>query len=215
MTDTTPDEGPRHADPVTPVEEHAAAKATRQEVVGREKQEFGGFKFGSAFFGWLAAMGMTVILTALLTAIGASIGLGATGDLQDAAEQAMEAQQSTIGIIGIIALAVVLFIAYYCGGYVAGRMARFSGAKQGVAVWIWAVVVAIVVAIIAAIGGARYNVLGAVNGFPRIPVDEGVLSVTGIVALIVAALIPLLAAVLGGLAGMRFHRRVDKVGLGG
>ncbi len=35
-----------------------------------------------------------------------------------------------------------------------------------------------------------------------------------IVALLVAALVSLAGAVLGGLAGMRFHRNVDKAGLG-
>ena len=41
----------------------------------------------------------------------------------------------TIGVGGAIAVLVVLMIAYYCGGYVAGRMARFDGLRQGVGVW--------------------------------------------------------------------------------
>lgn len=207
-------DGPRHADPVVPhqqtVEERTEA---RREVVHREKEQFGGFKFGSAFFGWLAAMGMTVILTALLSAIGAGLGLGASGDLEAAAEDAA-AQADTVTIVGAIALAVVLLVAYYCGGYVAGRMARFSGAKQGVAVWLWAIVVAIVVAIVTAIAGSQFDILSSLNGFPRIPIDEGTLTVTGIITVVAALIVPLIGAVLGGLAGMRFHRRVDKAGFG-
>ena len=38
---------------------------------------------------------------------------------------------------GVVVAAVVLFVAYVCGGYVAGRMARFDGIKQGLAVWGW------------------------------------------------------------------------------
>ena len=49
------------------------------------------------------------------------------------------------GLVGGIVLLVILFVAYYCGGYVAGRMARFHGARQGFAVWVWALVIAIVV----------------------------------------------------------------------
>jgi hypothetical protein len=109
---------------------------------------------------------------------------------------------------------VILFVAYFAGGYVAGRMARFSGAKQGVAVWIWAVVIAIVVAIVTAVAGAQFNVLGRLNSFPRIPVDEGTLTATGVITLVVVALISLVGAVLGGLTGMRYHRKVDRVGLG-
>ena len=40
------------------------------------------------------------------------------------------------GIGGGIAVLVVLFLAYLAGGYVAGRMSRFDGARQGLAVWV-------------------------------------------------------------------------------
>ena len=49
---------------------------------------------------------------------------------------------------------------------------------------------------------------------PRIPVNEGTLSTGGIIALLVVAVASLVGAVLGGLAGMRFHRKVDQAGLG-
>lgn len=186
----------------------------REEVLDREKEQFGGIKWGSAFFGWLTAMGTAVLLTAILSAIGAGVGLGAAdGDAQAAADD-LASNADTVGIIGAIVLAVILFIAYFCGGYVAGRMARFSGAKQGIAVWVWAIVIAIVVAIITAIAGSQFNVLGNLNGFPRIPIDEGTLTATGIITAIVVAIVSLGGAILGGLAGMRYHRKVDHTGLG-
>lgn len=114
----------------------------------------------------------------------------------------------------LTATGTALFVAYYCGGYVAGRMARFAGVKQGIAVWIWAVVIAVVVAIVAAIAGSQFNILGQLNSFPRIPIDEGTLTVTGIVTVVIVAVISLLGAILGGLGGMRYHRKVDRVGLG-
>jgi hypothetical protein len=188
------------------------APVTRDAVVGRERAEFGGIKWGSAFFGWLAAMGMAVLLVAILSAIGAGVGLGSTGgDASDAAQEAND-NATTVGLVGAIALAVILFVSYYCGGYVAGRMARFAGAKQGVAVWLWAVVFAVIGAIIAAIAGSQYDVLGKLNSFPRIPIDEGTLTAGSIVTVIVVALLSLGGAVLGGLAGMRYHRAVDRVG---
>jgi len=192
----------------------AAPQASlRQEVVEREKEEFGGVKIGSAFFGWLTATGTAVILTALVAATGAAIGLGITGDADEAAERGA-ANAETVGIAGAIALLVVIFVAYYCGGYVAGRMARFNGMKQGVFVWLWAVVIAIVVAIITAIAGSQYNVLGNLNSFPRIPIDEGDLTTASVITAIAVAVISLLGAILGGLGGMRFHRKVDRAGLG-
>jgi hypothetical protein len=94
-------------------------------------------------------------------------------------------------------------------------MARFDGAKQGVAVWLWAVLIAVVVAVVALVAGDQYDVLGRLDSFPRIPVAEGDLTTGGIIALLVVAVVSLLGAVAGGLAGMRFHRKVDRAGLGG
>ena len=110
-------------------------------------------------------------------------------------------------------LLVIVFVAYLCGGYVAGRMARFNGVKQGIAVWLWAVIIAIIVAIISAVAGAKFDVLANLNGFPRIPVNEGTLTIAGVVTAIGLAVVSLIGAILGGLLGMRFHRRVDKAGL--
>ena len=132
----------------------------RRTVVAREKEEHGGIKWGSAFFGWLTAAGTAILVTALLSAIGTAVGLGALSGPQQAEREATQNAQ-TVGLIGAIALLVVLFIAYYAGGYVAGRMARFDGAKQGIAVWLWALVIAIVVAVVVAVAGSEYNVLSA------------------------------------------------------
>jgi hypothetical protein len=188
----------------------------RHSVVAREKDAFGGVKVGSAFFGWLTATGTAVLLTALLAAAGTAVGIATNTPVGQAANQATQnpATVGTVGLVGGIVLLVILFIAYYCGGYVAGRMARFNGAKQGVAVWLWAVVIAVVVAILGAVAGSKYNVLANLNSFPRIPVNEGTLSTGGIIALLAVALASLVGAVLGGLAGMHFHRKVDKAGLG-
>lgn len=133
--------------------------------------------------------------------------------MKDATNAVTDTAKS-IGIAGIIALLAVLFVSYYCGGYVAGRMARFDGAKQGLAVWLWSLLIAIVVAVVGAVAGDRYDVLSRLNGFPRLPVNEGDLTAAGIVTAVVLAAVALIGAILGGLAGMRYHRRVDEAGLG-
>src|SRR3954470_5851080 len=185
----------------------------RHTVVAREKDAYGGIKVGSAFFGWLTATGTAVLLPALLAAAGAAVGLSTGTSVTSATNQATQ-DPKTVGIAGGIALLVILFLSYYCGGYVAGRMARFNGMKQGIAVWLWAVVIAIVVAVLGAVAGSKFDVLAKLNSFPRIPVNEGTLSTGGIIALVVVAVASLVGAILGGLAGMRFHRKVDRAGLG-
>ena len=191
----------------------AVQNVDRRDVVAAEKEQFGGVKVGSAFFGWLTATGTAVLLTALVAAAGSAVGL-ATGSNLDKATNQATSNPTTVGLVGGIVLLVVLFVAYYCGGYVAGRMARFNGAKQGIAVWVWALLIAVVVAVAGAVAGSRYNVLASLNSFPRIPVGEGDLSTAGIIAAVGVAVTSLVGAIVGGLAGMRFHRRVDKAGLG-
>jgi hypothetical protein len=178
----------------------------RATVVDREREALGGVKVGSAFFGWLAATGMAVLLTALVAAGGAAVSL-AQGDEAGA-------PVDTIGLTEAIVLLVIFFVAYYCGGYVAARMARFNGMKQGVAVWIWAVVIAVAVAIAGMVAGEQYDIQSELNNFPRIPSNEGDLTTNGIIAAAAIAAVTLIGAIMGGLAGMRFHRRVDRAGLG-
>ncbi|WP_430645392.1 hypothetical protein [Agromyces sp. GXS1127] len=188
-----------------------ADPAMRAAMLDRERERFGGMKFGSAFFGWLTAVGVAVLLTAFLAATGAALGLGTLGEDLD---EAAAANAGTVGIVGAIVLLVILFVAYFAGGYVAGRMARFNGLKQGLAVWLWAIIVAVVGAVIAAIAGSQYDVLASLNAFPRIPVTEGELTIAGIATLVIVLAASLGGAVLGGKAGTRYHRKVDAVGFG-
>lgn len=210
MSDSSPSARP--TGPAAPV--RADDGSLRDEVLAREEERFGGFKFGSAFFGWLTAMGTAVLLTAVAAAIGGAIGYGSGLSVDEAAEVAA-ADPGTVTVISAIVVGLVLLIAYFAGGYVAGRMARFSGVKQGVAVWLWAVVIAILVAIVTAVAGSQWDVLASLNSFPRFPVTAETATLTGILTAIGAAVIALAGAILGGMAGMRFHRRVDRVGLGG
>ena len=183
---------------------------SRREVVARQRERFGGMKFGASFFGWLTATGMAVLLTALLAAAGAGLGLATKVNVTNAVPN----QPQTIGLVGAIVLLVIIFLAYFAGGYVAGRMARFNGARQGFGVWLWAVIIAVVVAILGLVAGTKYNLLANLNTFPRIPVNEGDLTTAGIITAVAVAVAALVGAILGGLSGMSFHRRVDKEGLG-
>ncbi|MCC3266054.1 TIGR04086 family membrane protein [Arthrobacter gengyunqii] len=178
---------------------------SREQVVGREKEQFGGVKIGSAFFGWLAAAGTTVLLSAIATAFGAAL----LANNVDAGEAAADPQGA--GVAGVILLMVILFVAYFCGGYVAGRMARFNGLMQGVAVWIWGIVIALVLALIGAIASSELDINAQLNTYPQLSGDN---MTAAIISAVIAALVALGGAILGGLAGMRFHRRVDRAGLG-
>ncbi len=179
----------------------------RDEVRARQRDEFGGTNVGAAFFGWLVAVGMAAILTGILSAAGAAIGL------TEVSGSEASSNAETISIVGGVILLVILMLAYYSGGYVSGRMSRFDGGRQGVAVWVIGLLVTIALAILAAIGGSEYNVLSRFE-LPRIPIDEGDLTTGGIIALVAVIVGTLIAALLGGKAGQRYHRKVDRVGFG-
>lgn len=201
------DTATRQREPVRP--DTTDSTADRREIVARQKDQFGGMKFGSAFFGWLAATGMAVLLTGLIAGIGAAAGLGRTVDPNVPGPGGLP----LAGLVGGIVLLAVVLLAYFCGGYVAGRMARFSGLKQGVAVWLWAIIVAVIVTIIGFVAGTQSNVLANL-GVPALPFSQGSLTTAGVLTAVALAVVSLVGAILGGLAGMRFHRRVDIAGLG-
>jgi hypothetical protein len=208
-SDTVDGSAPR---PVEADDAVPAPRADQQTVAARQKERYGGIKWGSAFFGWLTATGTSVILTGLLLAIGTAVGLAAADSITQAQNQAGQ-NAGKLGVTGAITLLIVLLAAYYCGGYVAGRMARFNGIRQGLAVWIWAVVITAAIAIATAALGNKYNILDRVGGFPQLPVSSDDATAGAIIALILALAAALIGAILGGLAGMRFHRKVDRTGL--
>ena len=189
--------GSRAAERATP--DRRTAAPDLHEMRRRQREEYGGLSWGSAFFGWLVAVGVATLLIALLSAAGAAVGLTDTDDA------------GTIGIVGGILLLAVLAVAYYAGGYVAGRMARFNGPRQGLAVWLLGLIVTVLLAVAGILLGAEYNVLSGLN-LPRIPVDEGALTTGGLIVLAAVLVGTLVAALAGGKAGSHYHRKVDRVG---
>ena len=179
-------------------------RAERRDLTARQKERFGGMKLGSCFFGWLTATGTAVLLTGLLTAAGAAIG-----SRTDAAQAATQAGARTLGLAAGIALLAVTLIAYFAGGYVAGRMARFNGLKQGLGVWLWAIIAAVVLAVLTFAAGAKFDALSNLNALPQLPVSSQTATTGSIILAVGLLVLALVGALLGGLAGMRYHRRVD------
>lgn len=180
----------------------AAARASQRD-------EFGGFNLGAALLGWLVAGGIAAILTAIISGAGAAIGLTKVSG------STAQSNAGTISIVGAIVLVLVLAIAYYVGGYNAGRLSRFDGGRQGLGVWIVGLVITLLLGAAGAIFGSQYNVLQKLDVQPRVPVDEGSFATGGLIALAAVIVITILAAILGGKAGERYHKKVDRAAYGG
>jgi amino acid transporter len=177
-----------------------------RDVRSRQRDEYGGINWGAAFFGWLVAVGLGAILLGLVAGAGAAIGLTQLSSSQAASNA------GTISLAGGIALLVVLMVAYYAGGYVAGRMSRFDGARQGAGAWVVGLLITIVLGVVAVVFGDQYNVLSQLN-LPRIPIGQETLTTGGIIATVAVVLGSLLAAMAGGKVGERYHRKIDRAGV--
>jgi hypothetical protein len=91
-------------------------------------------------------------------------------------------------------------------------MARLDGVKQGLAVWLWAVIFAVVGGVLAAVAGDRFDI-GAQLDNLGLPIAMDDVTLAGLVGLLAIALVTLIGAVLGGRAGMHYHRKLDRAGL--
>jgi hypothetical protein len=199
------DGGPHDPGPGAP----AGVPADAASRLARQREEFGGLQLVPGFFGWLSAMALTWLLLALAGLTAAALGLrlvdGVGGVVDDLAAG------SATAWTGAAALGLAEFLAFLGGGYAAGRMARFSGARQGVSVWLWSLF-GRSVATVAGLVWADTVGLAPVGVSAQALIGD--LLVPGLLAVLAVLVVDLLAAVLGGLWGVRYHRRVDRWGDG-
>jgi hypothetical protein len=197
----------------SPTVERARIRHPRSEVLlelrrrelRRERQEFGGrIQWEAVFFGLLAAVGLAACLVA--TVLGALIAAGVL-DPHESVDGLVDQMMAGGGAISLAILAV----SYLTGGYVAARMARFDGWRQGLGIWLLSLIVVLVAAITAWIAGGDLDPTKSIS-LPSNPVDEGPLHQGAAVIAPVLVILPLLAALVGGVLGDRFHRAVDRAG---
>ncbi|HEU4514330.1 MAG TPA: hypothetical protein VFR87_14580 [Nocardioidaceae bacterium] len=188
--------------------EHRHGEARRAHAAARDaevRDRFGGTNLGAAFFGWLVAIAMTVLLSGVVGAVATAVGSSAQVSQTEAEQEA-----GTIGLVAAVVLATVLLLAYYTGGYVAGRMSRFDGARQGLAVWLIGLLVTALAVGVGLLFGSQYNVLDRVN-LPQVPIPTEQLNMGGIITALVIVVGTALAAIAGGKVGHHYHAKVDKV----
>jgi hypothetical protein len=188
--------------------EHVERVETRERDVVAERpghpiaaarDRFGGIDLPASLVGMLTALAMLVLLGGL---VGAAIGVvgyqtGLGGD-----------NVEDISLASLIGGLVVLALSYLVGGWAAGRIARYDGARNGLMTGVWTLILAAALAALGAWAGDEYNVLANVdlpNWF-----NEDTLTTAAAISGIVAIGTMLLAGLLGGLWGTRYHRIADE-----
>ena len=186
------------------VQEHQSDRHDDPRDDREARDKFGGLNPGAAFFGWLVAIAVAILLVSVIGAVLAAVGANTEITQSDA-----ERSAGTIGLAAGTTLLVVLVIAYYTGGYVAGRMSRFDGARQGLGVWVIGLVVTLIALALGAAFGSQYNLLDRVD-LPRLPISTDQLGWGAVITAAAVLVLTALAALLGGVVGHRYHDRVDR-----
>ncbi|MBA2713631.1 MAG: hypothetical protein H0U55_08790 [Rubrobacteraceae bacterium] len=121
-------------------------------------------------------------------------------------------------ITGLAVLAVLIFLTYFFGGYVAGRLARFDGGRNGAMVLAWTFIVVLILTLVTVVfsgflpSGIATGVLNLAQATARAVSNLAGAGVAGIVAAAVAVLVALLGGFLGGRMGSRYHTEIDRAG---
>jgi hypothetical protein len=169
------------------------------------RERYGGFYWGSDFIGFAVATFFTIVFLGIIAAVAGGVGYQVGAPLPKIGHSVSSTTQ-TIGIGAAVASLIGLFIAYIIGGYTAGRMARFDGAKNGFGVVIWTVIVGAILGAAGGILGSKFNVASQLH----LNINSSTFTTAGIVTLVVSLIVMLLGAILGGVMGERYHRVIDR-----
>ncbi len=180
-----------------PVDEHIRVDDDGNAVrVVETRQQFGGLDVGASIAGALAALGVTVLLGGILGGIGT---IGYQMDLERGTDEL-----SAGGLAGGL---VTLLVAFLIGGWVAGRIGRYDGGRNGLMTAVWFILTAAALAGLGAWLGDRYNVFQDL----QVPqwFNDNATTTVAIISGVVAAVVMLAAGFVGGLIGSRYHTRAD------
>ncbi|NRD25189.1 CvpA family protein [Frigoribacterium sp. VKM Ac-2836] len=185
--------------------------SVRRELLAQQKEEFGGIRFGAGLLGWFAATGFGLVMITIFGGVlaawgGVASGSTAMDDLRGFTTDNADVLALTSGIVVL----AIIFFGYLIGGYTASRIARFSGFKQGLATWLWGLVITIVLAIVVGVVGTQTGDSSSPNPFVPSMGDLQSSSVAGLIGLGLVVVLSFGGAVLGGLLGQRYHRKVDR-----
>jgi hypothetical protein len=156
---------------------------------------------GAALSGMFAAIGLLAFLGALIAA-GAN-ELEYQLNLID-----IEGVASEATLIGTAVALGVVFLAFLFGGWVAGRMAKFDGAINGLGAGLWLLVLAAIFALLGALVGPEFNAFGTAglpDWFSSLRSEVRTPAALGIAAAFIVVV--LAGGYLGGRAGETFNRR--------
>lgn len=197
LGETDSEAAEREAREAEAIERRETARPVHPIAAARDR--FGGIDLPASLVGMLTAIAVLILLGGI---VGAAIG--AIGYQTGLSGNDVE-EISTASLIGGL---VVLAIAYLIGGWTAGRIARYDGARNGLMTAVWTIVLAGALSALAAWFGSEYDVFANVE-LPQW-FDRDALTSTALASGLAAIATMLIAGLLGGLWGTRYHRLADQ-----
>jgi hypothetical protein len=172
----------------------------------RLRDMYGGVDWLASFLGFVFALVAGAIFAAVAGVVLVPLGfsLNLTGALGAAV------------ITGLVLLGVLIFLTYFFGGYVAGRLARFDGGRNGAMLLVWTLLTGLLLLLAAGVfsgflpGGASEALGGLVDATLSALGSLSQAGVVGIVVVAAALLLALLGGLLGGRLGSRYHAEIDR-----
>jgi hypothetical protein len=176
----------------------------RQEI-GTIHERFGGVDTPSAIAGMFTSLGVLVFLSSLLAAWLGDLAYQVNLLDPDGVLQEFE-------VVAFVVLLVVVFIAFFVGGWAAGRMARIDGGITAVASAMWMLLVIVIFAAVGAFIGSEFNAFGQA-GLPDwvSQLDAEDITIGAGLATIGTILIMFVASWMGGRAGETYRRDADRI----
>ena len=119
-------------------------------------------------------------------------------------------------ITGLVLLGLLIFLTYFFGGYVAGRLARFDGGRNGAMLLVWSFVAVLILALGAGVfsgflpSGVSSTVGDLLDNLSSTVGDIAAAGAVGIAVAVGALLLALLGGFLGGRLGARYHTEIDR-----
>ena len=178
-----------------------------EEREDRLRGMYGGVDWLASFLGFVFAVVVGALFSLLAGLVLAPLGFSLN----------LSGKMGAAVITGLVLVAVLIFLTYFFGGYVAGRLARFDGGRNGAMLLLWTLAIALLAALA---GGIFSNLLPtAISGGLRNFIQNDVLStvsnlsrlgITGILIAVGALLVALLGGFLGGRLGSRYHAEIDR-----
>jgi hypothetical protein len=172
----------------------------------RLRDMYGGVDWLASFLGFVFALVAGAIFSAVVGVVLAPLGFSPnlTGSLGAAV------------ITGLVLLGVLIFLTYFFGGYVAGRLARFDGGRNGAMLLVWTLLTGLLLVLAAGVfsgflpDGATAAIGSTMNGVLSALDSLSQAGVVGIVVVVAALLLALIGGFLGGRLGSRYHAEIDR-----